>query len=1518
MIDSATIPNPHKPLASHAIDHLYQAARAAASWDVVHRPTSASTFPTRVRATQNALRQMEKELASPHIADTATGETQPASRSSAMNDLRENYRLLRSAISGVADSLRVVAKLPRILLHGNQDEPRAAASAATYLRAVDGDFSTPTFRAFIEQLQAHESLIVGELWSIPGFLKFALLEWLLAEANTLLSSSASDQRSRIAVLIGSLRLINNADWVSIIEPLIAFDALLREDPAQSYTCMDFESRESYRKRVAFMALHSDYTETQVAQEVLELAREGAHHPCDDPRIYRRHIHVGYYLLDKGLHELSARVGFHPPLFDRARSFIRAMAEDFYIVSIEVITVLVIAAVLFPLLSRYSLGTLAIAAVLLLLPVMQDAVELVNSAVTAVFGPQPLPKLDFSKSIPPEYATMVAVPALLLNEEQVRKLVVDLEVRFLANHDPHLHFALLTDLPDSLSKPHENDAHPLVELAIQLINELNARYTSPKCGSFLLLHRHRIFNVRQGVWMGWERKRGKLLDLNKFLLGEHDAFPMKAGHIEALGRIRYVLTLDSDTQLPRGTAAQLVGAIAHPLNQAVIDPKLRIVTEGYGILQPRVGITVQSASRSRLAAIYSGQSGFDIYTRAVSDAYQDLFGEGSFTGKGIYEVAVFHAVLDRRFPRNALLSHDLIEGAYTRAGLATDIELIDDYPSHYSAYIRRKHRWVRGDWQIVQWMFSPVPEESCRWVSNPISVISRWKIFDNLRRSLVEPFIFILFIAGWLGLPGGPRYWTVVLLLMLTFPAFVVLGFGLGGALFSEKGGGVSEALAGFWKALLVAFLNLIFLPHQTLLSLDAIVRSLVRRFVTGKRLLEWETAAQTESEVSSRTPVDHYLALMPYIAFVLGILVYLFAPQRDAIVIAAPTLLLWAISYVVTMWLNKPPRDPRQLLGHADEVFLLAHALRIWRYFHQFGGERHNYLIPDNVEEEGLFEAARVSPTNLGLLLNARQAACQLGFLTAPEFLALTGHTLATIAKLETHRGHLYNWYDTQSLEPLPPLTVSSVDSGNFVASLYTVRAGALALCRQPLLARQLFAGLRAHWQMSQLQDGLLAPTVRFPLPSPAAAVADWIDWLIPADAAISGAAASHGADRKEQWWLTETRLRITAVLALICEYAPWLLPQYKPLRELPVLDLLREADTLPIDRAAAFSEVLEARLAQTSVTLAKDSPLLVLCDQLRVSLPNATRSLRALEAGLHAIASQAENFAEETEFNFLVDPDRRMLSVGFDVTEQKLHPACYDMLASEARLATFLSVARGDLPQLSWLNLGRGHTRAFNNFLLLSWTGTMFEYLMPALWMRSYPDTLIARTLTACVRVQRAFAHSLNIPWGISESGFARKDESGHYQYHAFGIPQTALKFDADAGPTVSPYSTFLALSVDSLEALRNLRRMADAGWVGAYGFYEAADYANSPERPVIVREWMAHHLGMSLLAILNLLHGNIVQRWFHANPLVQSTELLLNELPARNAALEAMEKEFAPIKAEQAHLTDRLSVTEQTAPNQ
>jgi cyclic beta-1,2-glucan synthetase len=1317
-----------------------------------------------------------------------------------------------------------------------------------------------------------------------------------------LRGTADANAEQLSTLMGSMRSVSNTAWQPIIEPLIAIDSALNQDPAGAFTASDFQTREAYRTKVAYIARHSDCSEVQVAEQALDLAREGSRQTFSDARMHRRVSHVGYYLVDKGFPQLAARVNFHPALSDRVQSFVRANADDFYITGIELITIVFIAAAIFPLLPNYPVfGRVIIGFLLLVLPTMQCAVDLANNIVTSLFDPTPLPKLDFSKGVPRDCTTLIAVPTLLLNEKQVRELVTELEVRYLANRDPHLHFALLTDLPDSVSKPHVDDSNPLVDLAIRLINDLNAKYGSAKQGGFLFLHRHRVFNVRQGVWMGWERKRGKLLDLNKLLVGEYDAFPIKAGRLDVLPQVRYILTLDSDTQLPRGSAAAMTGAIAHPLNQAIIDPKLRTVVEGYGILQPRVGVSVSSASRSRLAAIYSGQTGFDAYARAASDAYQDLYGEGIFTGKGIYEVAALHAVLNKRFPRNSLLSHDLIEGAYARAGLASDIEVIDDYPSHYSAYTRRKHRWVRGDWQIAQWMFSRVPDESGRRVPSPISTVSRWKIFDNLRRSLVEPATFILLLAGWFYLPGGPVYWTTLTLLLIFFPTIIQLFFSVSRAWMSGREGAVMQALSGTGQAALVALLSIFFLPHQTLLAIDAIVRSLIRRFITGERLLEWETAAEAESQSRKTTPVDRYLAMMPFLACGLAVAIYAFAPRRTTILVAAPILIMWCIVTMITTWLNRPPREQNKRLSANDKAFLHTHTLYIWRYFYEFGGERHNYLIPDNVQEQDHLEAARVSPTNIGLLLNARQAACELGFLTAPEFIDLTSKSLATIERLEKLRGHLYNWYDTKTCAPLEANPfVSTVDSGNFVASLYTLHAGALALLEKPLLSRQLFNGVRLHWEMMQSQGKLAAPLSKMSPPSASTPIAEWVAWLASASAGFEAAsAAAHiysGSQPADMWWYAETRHRVNSLLALVRDYLPWLMPDYKPLRDVSELGINAKSETLSLEGAAKFAEELEKKLtpAAEAAKLISAPPLSA---QLCAALPEAADRLRNCAAGLRAIAQLSGELAERTEFGFLVDPGRQILSIGYDVRNRKVHQACYDMLASEARIATFLAVARGELSNQSWFKLSRDYTSAFGTHVILSWTGTMFEYLMPSLWMRSYPHTLIAKNLAAAVYVQRAFARSQGIPWGISESGNAHRNDSGDYGYHAYGIPHIALFWEATAGPVVSPYSTFLGLGVDSLEAISNLRQMASIGWVGAYGYYESADYTTESRNGELVREWMAHHQGMSLLAIVNTLCDDVVQQWFHANPLVQSAELLLHESPTSPADLKAMMKDFSNI---------------------
>jgi cyclic beta-1,2-glucan synthetase len=1478
-----------------AVQRLQDAAKSTTSWDVIHRPSSPGTFRERICAAMRSLAHLEKILVRFASART-TQDSQSNQLRPALRELRGHGRSLRQALDAVAGREEVISRLPRVVFADRREEPRVAAVTSIYLSAVDGVFSPATFCAFVEMLQANDPLTLDELWNLAAFLQFALFDSVMRDALVLLRRKRSESVPNFLARLNSLSSIRRIDWTSLIEPLITFDALLRQDPTGAYEKMDFESRQNYRKRIADIARRSDSTELEVAQAALDLARQSNEHPPADPRLRQRQNHIGYYLVDKGFQRLAWRVGFHPSPAWRVRAFVRASAEDFYVGGVLVLSFVFLALALFPVLPQFSRVIPLIVTFLLLLPsAMQIAVDLVNHAVTSFYVPEALPKLDFSKGIPADHATLVVVPSLLLNESQVRELVNHLEVRFLANRQPNLHFALLTDLPDSLTKPKEGDSHPLVELAIRLIGELNAKYSSRQTGSFLLLHRHRTFNRRQGVWMSWERKRGKLLDLNNLLTGENDAFPIKAGPVENLHGIRYVLTLDSDTQLTRGTASRLVGAMAHPLNQAVIDPKLRIVTSGYGILQPRIGVAVRSALRSRLAAIFSGQSGFDIYTRAVSDAYQDLFGEGIFTGKGIYEVASVHAVLNRRFPRNALLSHDLIEGAYARAGLASDIELIDDYPSRYSAYSRRQHRWLRGDWQTAPWIFARVPDESGHWGPNPISAISRWKIFDNLRRSLVNPSLLILFCAGWFCLPGGPIYWTLAGLCLMSFSAFFQLAVGLGRAVAAGNKGQCYEAIAAFGRSALHTLLHLVLLFHQTFLALDAVVRSMVRRFITGERTLEWETAAQVELESSQKGLVDRYLAAMPFTALALAVAIRLFAVHRDAIWIAAPLLVAWGFSGFVAAWLNRPPYE-RAHLDQTDQEFLLLHALRCWRYFSDFSSARHNYLIPDNVVEDGLTEAARVSPTNVGLLLNARQAACELGFLTMPEFASLTRRSLDSIERLEKLRGNLYNWYDTETLQVLGPEPfVSSVDSGNFLASLYTLRAGIGSLEQKPLLNSHFFCALRAYWRLMCTQKRLPAEVARFRLPRQHASFTAWAKWLPEADSVLTAAAGQPLANDAQLLWLNETHHHLSALRNLLHDYLPWMLPEYESLHKPLRFAVPRVPGSPSVEDAIHFAENLASRIVDSRTALAVDPEQLGLAEQLLGSIQAALKNLRALADGMQAMEQAADRLLDATDFSFFVYPGRRILAIGYNATKQQITDACYDLFASEARMATFLAIARGDLPQRSWFKLDREHTFAFGRFLPVSWTGTMFEYLMPSLWMRSFRGSLINRTESACVHIQREFARPLRIPWGISESGSASRNDSGHYGYRAYGVPRIALSPEATAGPVISPYSTFLALCADPAGAVNNLRRMEAAGWLGPYGFYEAADFTHSPRTPALVREWMAHHQGMSLLAATNLLRGNVIQHWFHSNPIIQAAELLLQEEPVSVWALKTRSKALA-----------------------
>ncbi len=1195
--------------------------------------------------------------------------------------------------------------LPVISDESGKQTLRTSSIAGDYLQQAGNEYRDGSFLAFLEGFQQVSILNMAEIWGLRPALQLELI-------NRIADSAASQW----PVVITSLRSISETGWKEVFEAASFTNRILASDPAATFARMDFESREHYRTVVGTMAKSSTLAEHEIASAAVELAKQAAA-ISDGSRAATRRTHVGFYLVDKGLPTLEAAAGYRPPIKTWLSRLVLRYPTTYYLATIELLTLFIV----FEILNKISpLAAALTGLLLLLLPATQAAADFVNNLTAFLVSPRALPKLDFSDGIPDDCLTLVAVPTLLLNEAQVRDLVLDLEIRFLANRDPNLYFALVTDWPDSDRPVEQGD--PVLDLCRQLIEGLNNRYRLDGRSPFFLLHRHRIYNESEGRWMGWERKRGKLLDLNQFLRGEYDAFPVRIGDASVLPRVRYVITLDSDTQLPRDSAARLIGTAAHPLNQAVVEPTSHIVVEGYGILQPRIGISIQSAARSRLAALCSGQTGFDIYTRAISDVYQDLFGEGIYTGKGIYEVDPLREAVEDRFPDNALLSHDLIEGAYARAALVSDIELIDDYPSHFSAFSRRRHRWVRGDWQIMRWTLSRVPDRQGRMIWNPISLISQWKILDNLRRSLLEPGMLLLLLGSWFFLPGFADYWTLAAVGMLFIPAFSGLLFALLRMPLRARylPAWARSTTSAFLEGNAMALFSLTFLLHQALLSIDAVTRSIRRLLITRRNLLEWETAAEAETEGRPKARVDVYLEWTPWIAIAIGVALRLVRPA--ALPAAAPVLILWVLSRPLASWLNKPPRAGHSKLAKQDARLLQESADRIWRFFHDWSSAATNWMIPDHVREGGSPEL-RLSPTNVGMLLNARIAAVYLGLAPLSEFVYETRQTLDRVLQLPKHRGHLFNWYDLTSMQEIAPYFISSVDSGNLACCLWTLKQSALAFAAEPGVKR--------------------------------------------------------------------------------------------------------------------------------GVT-------------------------KELAAQLREIAEICERLVDEMDFSFLYQPRKRALSVGYDVRAGRLESACYDLLASEARMACFVAIAKGDIPQESWFRLGRAYTLFRGERILLSWTGTMFEYLMPALWMRHYPDTIADQSMKAVVRAQRDYARRKGVPWGISESACLGEPGADHC-YSPFGVPDMAIKSMDKAALVISPYSSFLATMVDPAAAVKNLRQMEEYGWSGRYGFYESIDYSRAGGE--VIRIWMAHHQGMSLLAIANLLFGNPFQKCFHAEPHVLATELLLHE---------------------------------------
>ncbi len=1401
----------------------------------------------------------------------------------------ENGRMLKTVAKDLARSFKESRKAHK---HGSETDLICIDAARSYLDAVSFAFDKQSFEQYFGAAQEGHPWASAELWALKPALQFVILERLAALAGGLRAADADAPKpspEQIRQCVSSLREIDQADWKLHVESLSETEHILRRDPAHAYAGMDFATRDQYRAAAADLAHCSRSHETEVAAKAVALAEQARANPVPDPRAAERRGHVGYYLIDDGAATLQRELGCRPPWGSRLRQMVLRKPSGWYLGSIELITIAVILLVIS---GGADLEPLWLTALLLLLPASEAALGIVNRLVSTWFAPRVLPKMDFSEGIPAECSTLVVVPTLLLHEKEVEDMVEQLEIRYLANRQANLSFGLVTDTPDAAEQFDDKDR--LAQLCAERIEALNQRYGADGQGGFYLFHRTRQYNPSEQVWMGWERKRGKLIELNRFLLGKGDPFPVKTGDMQWLRRVRYVITLDADTQLPKDAAQRLIGTLAHPLNRPVIDPRTNMVTEGYGIIQPRIGISVRSATRSRLAAIFSGETGFDIYTRAVSETYQDLFGEGNFTGKGAYELETFETVLGERFPNNVLLSHDLIEGTHARSGLASDIELIDDYPSHVSAYNRRKHRWVRGDWQIMRWTLPRVPDVEWRLIPNPLSTISRWKIFDNLRRSMFDPSIFVLLLCGWLFLPGSPLFWTVAVLVLLLLPGYFDLAMALLRTPFvSGRTALWRNTGEAFVTNQLHVFFFLAFLPHQALVMLDAVTRTMRRMFVTGRKLLEWETAAQAEAGARKRTPVDRYLDANVWMAVAIAVL--LVAVRPEALMVAGPVLLLWGLLKPMCAWLNGTPVGTRRAAPRKDPAFLRAAALRTWRYFRDHSGPDEQWLAPDSVQEDPALVGHQVSPTNLGLLLNARLAALEMGYSTLPEALQGITATMATMHRLQRHHGHLLNWYDSRTLAPLPPQFISTVDNGNLAGCLWALKQGLLEFTRRSAILPSAWRGLEDH--IRALEESAALEGVEEIDSEPIAELQYWAEgWYRFPESRMPSLskmirvlenleARLARAERPETlYWTRETARRARAVSEAARTMAPWLLPEFQAELRAASLELPAGFADMPLNRIPAFAGSFAALARKRGA-----SRELVRC------LRESGNAAAALVEDAKRLAADADRFVNEMDFGLLFDRQRKLLTVGYNVETGQSARSCYDLLASEARMAAFVAVAKGDIPQESWFRLGRAHVRYRNECVLASWTGTLFEYLMPLLWMRSYPNTILDKSAVAAVSAQRKAAHEQGTVWGISEAAYGLRDERGLYQYHAFGLPGLALReprpIEGSAAMTVAPYASFLALAVEPAAAVANLRQMQDKGWSKAHGFYDAVEFDGPLETGRPVRTWMAHHQGMSLLAICNALHRNPFLRWFHAEPSVAAVELLLQERVPRTMTVEPVE---------------------------
>ncbi|WEZ82037.1 glucoamylase family protein [Rhizobium sp. 32-5/1] len=1493
------------------IDELHESGAKLAREGVSALP---GFFPFEFRArhkeNENEIFRVYKVTA----ADVEAG----ASITPAAEWLLDNHYLVEESIQEVRRDFprKFYRQLPTIDVNGTTI-PRTMALAWLYVAHTHSTVSRESLTAMVTGFQNHETLKIGELWALPSILRFVLIEnlrriairvdrsrsmrqkanevadqiirlseadkvqalladveplssdntfvaqllyrlrdgsqtsgavitWLeaqlekrgsdvedalVAEQNRLSSGNAT-----MSNIVRSLREIDDNDWAVWFESVSKVDAVLRD--GSDYAALDFGSRNKYRNTIEKLARRSGNSELDVTKTALAMVKEPL-----EPRaanIASHEPNVGGFLVGKQRRILEEKIGYRPSFL---QSVIRASRKlDWLAIAGPniILTVLAMIAV-YVFVSPMDIpsGAKLIMLLLFALPASEGAAGLFNTLVTLFVPPSRLVGYEFLEGVPEDARTLVVVPCLISKRDHVDELVRNLEVHYLANPRGEVYFALLSDWADSKFEETATDLDVL-DYAKHEIEALSARYAHDGRTRFYLLHRRRLYNEAEGAWMGWERKRGKLHELNLLLRGDRDTSYLPGADMVP-ANVQYVMTLDADTRLMRDAVTKLVGKLYHPINRPVVDPETQQVTAGYGILQPRVTPSLTTGSNaSAFQRIFSINRGIDPYVFTVSDVYQDIAGEGTFTGKGLYHVDAFEAALKGKIEENAVLSHDLLEGSLARCALVSDVELVEDFPTRYEVEMSRQHRWARGDWQLLPYMFN---------LANGVSMLGRWKMYDNLRRSLIPAAWLLASVMGWYYMePTQALIWQAVLI----FSLFVAPTLSLINGLMPRRNDIVARAhlhavLSEIQASNAQVALRIVFIAHSAAMMLDAIVRSIYRTFVSGKLMLEWRTAAQVQSSAGG-TILDYYRSM--WIAPVLAVVSLALAAISETGLpfIGVPFALLWVLSPAIAWFVSQSAETEDQLVVSEEVVDDFRKiARRTWRYFEQFVDKSQNFLPPDNFQEiPHPILAERTSPTNIGVYLLSVMSARDFGWIGFEETINRLEQTVATIDRMPKFRGHLYNWYKTDTLELMEPRYVSAVDSGNLAGHLIAVSS----MCRE--------------WAEA-----------------PSAHVQGSLDGIGDVAAILSEVLADLPDDRKTvrplRRLMEERIVGFQNALAAVKRE-----PEFASIRVINLAVLARDIHKLTVNLDHEVKNTQSGEVTKWAAALVNT------CE---AHISDSVFDLGAIETlrqRLIVIRDRARDLAFSMDFSFLFRSERRLLSIGYRVSTNELDEACYDLLASEARLTSLFAIAKGDLPTEHWYKLGRPIVPIGARGALVSWSGSMFEYLMPPLVMQERQGGILNQTNNLIVQEQINHGRRLGTPWGISEAAFNARDHELTYQYTNFGVPTLGLKRGLGQNAVIAPYASILASMYDPKAALANLERLRDVGALGAYGYHDAVDFTPTrvPEGKTcaVVRNYYAHHHGMSIAAVANVVFNGRLRAWFHADPVIEAAELLLQEKAPRD----------------------------------